>query len=200
MALETGSYISDLVPANPGPGDLKSQGDDHIRLVKSALKNTFPNITGFTTVSQTDLTNIAGLTGSVQAQINAKGAIAGQVWAGTHDYTAGTLRAFTRLPNDNSSAVATTAYTDAAALAAVAATAAPTNSPNFTGTPTVPTAPAGTSTNQIATTAYVNNYVVAAGAVPAQPGGTSVFYLSSVAGTASWAALRQGRNYFTAAQ
>lgn len=35
--------------------------------------------------------------------------------------------------------------------------AAPANSPTFTGTPTAPTAPAGTSTTQIATTEYVRN-------------------------------------------
>lgn len=47
MGLETGTYISDLVATNPvGAVDPKSQGDDHIRLIKSVLKNTFPNFTG----------------------------------------------------------------------------------------------------------------------------------------------------------
>lgn len=46
MALETGTYISDLVAANPTPGDPKSQGDDHLRLIKSILKVTFPAFTG----------------------------------------------------------------------------------------------------------------------------------------------------------
>ena len=31
--------------ANPTGGDDRSQGDDHIRLVKNVLKNSFPNIT-----------------------------------------------------------------------------------------------------------------------------------------------------------
>jgi hypothetical protein len=43
------------------------------------------------------------------------------------------------------------------AIAVAVATKANSASPSFTGTPTAPTATAGTSTTQIATTAYVNN-------------------------------------------
>lgn len=46
MALETGTYISDLNKNNPAPGDPKSQGDDQIRLVKEVLLNTLPLVTG----------------------------------------------------------------------------------------------------------------------------------------------------------
>jgi hypothetical protein len=42
MGLETGSYIKDLVPTNPQGTDPKSQGDDHLRLIKSVLQNTLP--------------------------------------------------------------------------------------------------------------------------------------------------------------
>jgi hypothetical protein len=42
MALETGTYVNDLVITNPPSGDPKSQGDDHLRLIKTVLKNTFP--------------------------------------------------------------------------------------------------------------------------------------------------------------
>lgn len=52
MALESGTYISDLVATNPvGATDQKSQGDDHIRLLKSTIKNTFPNINGAVTLT-----------------------------------------------------------------------------------------------------------------------------------------------------
>lgn len=44
MSLETGTYISDLVAANPTGTDPKSQGDDHLRLLKSTIKNSFPTI------------------------------------------------------------------------------------------------------------------------------------------------------------
>jgi len=56
MALEVGTYISDLVITNPvGATDTKAQGDDHIRLIKAALKATFPNITGAMTKTHTQL-------------------------------------------------------------------------------------------------------------------------------------------------
>lgn len=42
MGLETGSWISDLVVTNPVSGDNQSQGDDHLRLLKTLLKATFP--------------------------------------------------------------------------------------------------------------------------------------------------------------
>lgn len=45
LGLETGNFIADLVPTNPPSGDLVTQGDDHIRLLKQVLKNTFPGAT-----------------------------------------------------------------------------------------------------------------------------------------------------------
>jgi len=44
MPLETAQYIHQLNPANPASADRLQQGDDHIRMVKSALKATFPKI------------------------------------------------------------------------------------------------------------------------------------------------------------
>ena len=46
MGLESGTFVDDLVNTNPvGATDLRSQGDDHLRLIKSVLKTTFPNAT-----------------------------------------------------------------------------------------------------------------------------------------------------------
>jgi hypothetical protein len=45
MSLETGTYVQDLVQTNPPGTDKKKQGDDHLRLIKDVLKNTFPNAT-----------------------------------------------------------------------------------------------------------------------------------------------------------
>lgn len=42
MALETGTWISDLVVTNPPGGDNISEADDHLRLLKTVLKNHFP--------------------------------------------------------------------------------------------------------------------------------------------------------------
>jgi len=57
MALENGTYVNSLVPANPASTDGLAQADDHIRLIKSTLKNTFPNLTGPVTATQADLNN-----------------------------------------------------------------------------------------------------------------------------------------------
>ena len=43
MALESAAFISGLVTANPPGTDAISQGDDHIRLIKTVLKATLPN-------------------------------------------------------------------------------------------------------------------------------------------------------------
>ncbi len=60
MALETGDYISDLVITNPvGATDPKSQGDDHIRLLKKTIKQTFPNLSGAMTLTQGNLNALA---------------------------------------------------------------------------------------------------------------------------------------------
>ena len=69
MALETGTYISDLVSTNPTVSDNISQGDDHIRLLKATIKATFPNITGAVTSTQAELNKLTGVTAST-AEIN----------------------------------------------------------------------------------------------------------------------------------
>lgn len=46
MGLETGTYVTDLNAAWPLGSDPEAQGDDHLRLVKSVLRNTFPNASG----------------------------------------------------------------------------------------------------------------------------------------------------------
>lgn len=55
MPLETASYIHELDSANPASTDQLSQADDHIRLIKAALKATFPNINAPVTKTDEDL-------------------------------------------------------------------------------------------------------------------------------------------------
>ena len=62
MGLETGTYISDLNSSNPVAGDPVNEGDDHIRLVKSTVKATFPSITGAVTSTHTELNLLDGVT------------------------------------------------------------------------------------------------------------------------------------------
>jgi microcystin-dependent protein len=45
MGLETGTFVEDLVVTNPPGSDDKRQGDDHLRLIKSVLRNTLKRAT-----------------------------------------------------------------------------------------------------------------------------------------------------------
>lgn len=55
MALESASYISQLNAANPLSTDTVAQADDHLRLIKSVLKSTFPNLNGPVTKTPAEL-------------------------------------------------------------------------------------------------------------------------------------------------
>ena len=46
MALESASFINQLIATNPDGTDPKGQGDDHLRLIKKVLKDSFPLFTG----------------------------------------------------------------------------------------------------------------------------------------------------------
>jgi hypothetical protein len=75
VALESATYISDLVATNPvGATDTKATLDDHIRLVKSTVQATFPNITGAVTPTQTELNYVDGVTSAIQTQLDAEAA------------------------------------------------------------------------------------------------------------------------------
>lgn len=71
MGLETfiGTYIDGLNASNPvNSVDYVSQGDDHIRGIKLVLQNTFPNITGEVSATQTELDYTAvGTLGTAEA-------------------------------------------------------------------------------------------------------------------------------------
>jgi hypothetical protein len=69
MTIESATYIDDLDAANPGATDNISEGDDHLRLIKTVIKASFPNITGAVTVTQSELNALSGITASV-AELN----------------------------------------------------------------------------------------------------------------------------------
>jgi hypothetical protein len=142
MPIESVTYISDLNASYPEAGDPKSEGDDHIRKLKTGIKTTFPNISGEVTPTHTELNYVDGVTSAIQTQLDAK---------------------------------------------------APLASPTLTGTPAAPTAAAGTSTTQIATTAFVAGTAFSS-ALPAQTGNSGK-YVTTDGTTASWAALTAGLTY-----
>lgn len=87
MALESTTYISGLVVTNPTSSDNISDGDNHIRLLKSTIKATFPNIAGAVTGTSTQINdavsvaNAATHTGTVNAIVRRDGS--GNFSAGT---------------------------------------------------------------------------------------------------------------------
>lgn len=69
MALEAASYVSGLNTANPTAADPIAEGDNHIRLIKSVLKNTFPNLSAAMTADAAELNKLDGVTATT-AELN----------------------------------------------------------------------------------------------------------------------------------
>lgn len=64
MALESGTYINSLNASNPASTDGLGQADDHLRLIKSTVKSTFPNVDAAVTPTPAELNVLDGFTGS----------------------------------------------------------------------------------------------------------------------------------------
>lgn len=58
MAVESPVYINEFNEAWPDGLDTKSQGDDHIRNIKGAIKRTFPNVSGVVSATHSDLSKV----------------------------------------------------------------------------------------------------------------------------------------------
>ena len=115
MALETGTYVNALVSSNPASTDGLAQADDHIRLIKTTLKNTLPNATGAITASHSELNVLDGATATT-AELNALSGLTASTAELNH--TDGVTSNLQTQMN----------------------TKAPIASPTFTGTATVPSA------------------------------------------------------------
>lgn len=72
MSLESATYLSALNASNPLAGDSRSEGDDHLRLIKSALKNTFPNANAAINPTVAEFNYLVGVTSSIQTQLDTK--------------------------------------------------------------------------------------------------------------------------------
>ncbi len=72
MTVEAATYISQLNAALPDGTDPKSEGDNHLRLLKSVLQATLPNVTGAVTPTHTELNYVDGVTSAIQTQLDGK--------------------------------------------------------------------------------------------------------------------------------
>jgi len=59
MPLETATFINGLNASNPAATDQIADADNHLRLIKSALLSTFPNVAGAVNATHTELNTVA---------------------------------------------------------------------------------------------------------------------------------------------
>ena len=86
--------------------------------VQAEWSTRLPNYSEPITASSTELSHAAGVTGPIQAQLNSKGASAGQVWTGAHDFTSAAISVPTATAGDSSSKAASTAFVVGTAFSA----------------------------------------------------------------------------------
>ena len=82
MTVETASYVNQLDYAKPGGSDSKGEGDDHIRLIKTALVTCFPNVGGVASASHTELSTLVGAASTGTTTLRVATRTAGD--SGTH--------------------------------------------------------------------------------------------------------------------
>lgn len=114
MAVDTALYVGNFDTSKPAGSDSRKEADDNMRQMKTAEKNSFPNITGPVTATHTQLSYVTGVTSAIQTQLDAKAPSASPALTGTP--TAPTPTA-----GDSSTQIPTTAFVQAA-IAGVNAT------------------------------------------------------------------------------
>lgn len=112
MSVEAATYISQLDPTLPTGSDFKSEGDDHLRKIKSCSVTTFPNLTAPVTVTAAQLNDVVN-----------KALRAGDTYTGTHNFTGATITVPTKTAGTATTDAASTAFVQAAITAAGAAAA-----------------------------------------------------------------------------
>ena len=96
MPLESASFITQLVSTNPPGSDQVSQGDDHLRLIKTVLKAQFPNFTAAalnSTNVQVDTAVSKTVTGTVALSLPTDGVVATPSLTFVSEPTTGLYRA-----------------------------------------------------------------------------------------------------------
>ena len=71
MTVEAAIYINTLDATYPASGDQRNEGDNHLRLIKSAIKASFPNVAGAANPTHTELNLLVGLTGTIKTSTSA---------------------------------------------------------------------------------------------------------------------------------
>src|SRR5574340_430041 len=179
MTIETALYPDQLNASWPLQSDIVREGAGHLRLLKSVLKTTFPNMTGSVSASHIELSRVSGLASPVQLQLDAlatgKGSVSGQTWTGTHVFPS-TTTVGPLTPTIQTWLAGVTSDVQIQIVAKSTKTGDTySGAHNFTGaTVTVPTATAGEATNAAASTAFVSATAFNS-ALPGQTGNAEKF-------------------------
>jgi len=177
MGVEVANYINQLDKLAPVGSETIAEGDDHIRVVKTAVVQSFPNVGGAVTPTHTELNYVDGVTSAIQAQLDLKAPIA--------------------------SVLAPTYATTATAAGTTTLVAASAQQQYFTGTTTQTVAMPVTSTLVLGQWWHIVNNSTGAVTVQSSGGNTIVVIapgtwailtcvLLSGTGTASWNAIFEG--------
>lgn len=93
MGLESATFVNQLNGTNPvGAVDPKSQGDDHLRLIKNCLLATFPNLGAAVTPTPAIINQLTALLANTNAIRTADGLVGTPAWSFTSDPDTGVFR------------------------------------------------------------------------------------------------------------
>lgn len=106
-----------LTAATPSVGDSTTLAAT-TAYVQGEFAAKFTGLSGAVTATTAELNYSVGVTSAIQTQLNAKGAIAGQTWTGTHNFTGATVTVPTQTTGDSSNNAASTAFVSATAFSA----------------------------------------------------------------------------------
>lgn len=106
-----------LTTATPSVGDSTTLAAT-TAYVQGEFAAKFTGLSGVVTATTDELNYSVGVTSAIQTQLNAKGAIAGQVWTGTQDFTSATVTVPTQTAGDSTTNAASTAFVSATAFSA----------------------------------------------------------------------------------
>lgn len=193
MALETGTNVGDLITTNPTATDPKSYGDDHLRLLKTVLKNSFAGYASEISLRGTEAqgSTVNDYTVTVSPAPSAYNVGTLVTFKSTHANTNGAtlqinaLGTKTLLDSNGTALPAGSILSGSVCQAIYDGTSFYLISANGHITGVTPTA--GDSSTKIATTAFVAATAFSA-ALPAQTGNSGKF-LTTNGAAASWQTL-----------
>lgn len=70
MPLESATFITQLNASNPDGGDDYATADDHLRLLKTVLRSSFPNVSAAVNPTPTEFNRLVGITTALEQQGN----------------------------------------------------------------------------------------------------------------------------------